>query len=73
MHSIKYYSGVSVLHLIYSTTRLQVQVTGREMQSYRAHISHILKQITTEGGGDYLPMTEKEIIKIITKTKQLGH
>ena len=38
------------------------------------YVSHVLQQITIRGvggGGDYLPMKKRTVIKIITKTKLL--
>ena len=68
MHSIKYLSGILILHFIYIT--ITTSHVGR-YKANTAYISHVLQQITTGGGGQgYLPTTEKRtVIRIITKTK----
>ena len=73
MYSIKYLSGILILHFIYIT------ITRSHVGKHKA-IQHTTATICNKspwgwggGGQDYLPTTEKRtVIKIITKTKLLG-
>ena len=71
MHSIKYLSGILMLHFI------NITITRSHVGKYKA-IHHTLVMFCNKspwrGGQDYLPTTEKRthaVIKIITKTKLL--